>query len=222
MSPPSLGHFTPVGIERVPRHFGNVQQPRNSPAAPAANHHQLAADRARMLRQHRRLALALDRPRVLARLRMILARDERPEEAALGAASLPPHCGHRSFSSAERSCASRMSASDVDVVERLLRTARRSPSARCCQARSPSSTLSSSLFHLRREAHVEDVGELLHHHLLHALAERRREEAALLELDVVPVGERRDDAARTWTGGRCRAARAPSRGSPRRSAAAAR
>src|SRR3712207_8106164 len=31
MSPPSLGHFTPVGIERVPRHFGNLEQPRNSP-----------------------------------------------------------------------------------------------------------------------------------------------------------------------------------------------
>src|SRR5215210_2989073 len=31
MSPPSLGHFTPVGIGRVPRHLGKRLQPRNSP-----------------------------------------------------------------------------------------------------------------------------------------------------------------------------------------------
>src|SRR5512133_4403754 len=34
MSPPSLGHFTPVGMDRVPRHLGNVEQPRNSPERP--------------------------------------------------------------------------------------------------------------------------------------------------------------------------------------------
>src|ERR1019366_10048634 len=34
MSPPSLGHFTPVGMERVPRHFGKALHPRNSPERP--------------------------------------------------------------------------------------------------------------------------------------------------------------------------------------------
>src|SRR3712207_7668000 len=33
-SPPSFGHFTPVGMARVPRHFGKRLQPRNSPLLP--------------------------------------------------------------------------------------------------------------------------------------------------------------------------------------------
>src|SRR5204862_44291 len=33
-SPPSLGQKTPVGIDFVPRHLGNVEQPRNSPLRP--------------------------------------------------------------------------------------------------------------------------------------------------------------------------------------------
>ena len=42
------------------------------------------------------------------------------------------------------------------------------------------------LLHGGREIHIELIRELLDHHLLHALAERRGEETALLEFRVVP------------------------------------
>src|SRR5690606_25452639 len=49
-------------------------------------------------------------------------------------------------------------------------------------------------FHLRGEADIELAWELLHHHLLDALAEFGGEETPLLQLGIVPLGERRDDA----------------------------
>src|SRR5262245_50155728 len=56
------------------------------------------------------------------------------------------------------------------------------------------------LFHLRREAHVEDVGELLDHHLLDRFAHLGREEAALIQLDVAAIRQHRDDRrVRRWT-----------------------
>ena len=47
--------------------------------------------------------------------------------------------------------------------------------------------------HVSGEADIEFVRELLDHHLLHRFAQRRREEAALLEFGVMPVRQRRDD-----------------------------
>src|SRR5690348_11162631 len=51
-------------------------------AAALANHHRRAAEMTLVLRHHRLRALALERPCVLALLRMILAGEERSEEAA--------------------------------------------------------------------------------------------------------------------------------------------
>ena len=44
-----------------------------------------------------------------------------------------------------------------------------------------------------RESDVEDIGETLHHHLLHLLAELGGEEAALLELRIATIDESRND-----------------------------
>src|SRR5690606_615038 len=49
------------------------------------------------------------------------------------------------------------------------------------------------VLHLAGEAHVEEVREEPHEELRHRLAQRRGMEALLLELDVLPVHERRDD-----------------------------
>src|SRR6185437_14884924 len=60
-----------------------VAAPEELARTPAAHDHHLAAHRAREGREHRRHALALERPRVLACLRMVLTRDERAEESTL-------------------------------------------------------------------------------------------------------------------------------------------
>ena len=119
---------------------------------------------------------------VLAGLRMVLAGEERPEESA-ARSSLPPHSGHRSVaSSSTRSCASAISAPSPRL-RATWRTARRSPSAPSASPARPPRPCRAPL-HLGGELDVEDVGELLDHHLLDRLAELGREEAALLELHV--------------------------------------
>src|SRR3954468_22449829 len=146
---------------------------------------------AHVLRHHRLRALALERARVLAVLRMVLTGEEGTEEpaprlelsTAIGAAQL------RDLGEVVRR---RDESWRVDLVERLLKGF-----VELAQDALPlqlsALDLVQLLLHLRREAHVEDVRELLDHDLLDGLTELRREEAALLELDVAAVGEHRDD-----------------------------
>src|SRR5687768_2156089 len=55
-------------------------------------------------------------------------------------------------------------------------------------------------FHLRRESHVEDVGELFDHHLFDRLTKLRGEEALVLQFHLSAIGEHRDDRrVRRWT-----------------------
>src|SRR6185503_14484345 len=160
-------------------------------APPGADDHRRATELAHVLREHRLGLLTFDRSRVLALLRVILAGKERPEEAAarleLAAALGTARIRHRREIvrlGDERAGVDLVEPSRerrVEVLENLL------------PAEVTLFDLVELLFHLRREIHVEDVRELFDHHLLDALTKLRREEAALIELDVVPVAQHRDD-----------------------------
>src|ERR1035437_5565601 len=105
MSPPSFGHFTPVGIERVPRHFGKVLHPRNSPERPRrttiilphSGHGKLVNTGGTRSPWAGRVDL-----HDLGRFSHATKGPKSPPFAT----SLPPHNGHFSFTSAERSCVS--------------------------------------------------------------------------------------------------------------------
>src|SRR6185436_14972860 len=108
-SPPSLGQNTPVGIDFVPRHFGNVEQPRNSPLRPL---------RTTIIAPHTWHGMSvmrgLARSPLMGRVYLQVfgwfshARNG-PKNPPRGS-SLPPHSGQRTVASSERSCASAMSA----------------------------------------------------------------------------------------------------------------
>src|SRR3954462_5700717 len=144
-----------------------------------------------VLRHHRLRALALERPRVLAVLRMVLAGEERPEDPA-PRLELSTAIGAAQLGDLGEVVRRRDESWRVDLVERLLKGF-----VELAQDTLPlqlsALDLVQLLLRLRREAPVEDVRELLDHDLLDGLTELRREEAALLELDVAAVGEHRDD-----------------------------
>src|SRR5688572_18954907 len=108
MSPPSLGHFTPVGIERVPRHLGNLLQPRNSP---------LRLWRLSIIEPHSGHLYSVGSAFAFSPLSgrvnlQVLGWFSQPmygpKKPAFGS-SLPPQSGHFSVASADRSCASPIS-----------------------------------------------------------------------------------------------------------------
>src|SRR6185503_12357597 len=160
-------------------------------ASPLTNDHRCAAQMTFVLRHHRLGLLALDRPRVLAGLRMILAGEERSEEAAarleLAAAIRTARIRHRRevVGIGDEGGGIYFGQPQVErrpeVLEHFL------------PAEVSVFDLVELLLHLRGEVDVKDVGELLHHHLLDGLAELGGEEAALVELYVAAVGEHRDD-----------------------------
>src|SRR5687768_2013052 len=110
MSPPSFGHLTPVGIERVPRHFGNLLQPRNSPERPwritigSPHSWQISSVGWAGLRSPRSGRVYLHSFGWFSHAR------NGPKKPPRGT-SFPPHVGHFSVASADKSCASPISAS---------------------------------------------------------------------------------------------------------------
>src|SRR5206468_7797298 len=154
--------------------------------------HRLPAEMTRNVRHLRLRLLTLERPRVLAGLRVVLAGEERSEESAarleLAAAVGAPLVDDRAEIvrlGDERA--------ELHVLERLVE---RLPEILQDDAppELPFLDLVQLQLHPGGEVDVEDVGELLDHHLLHRLTELGREEATLLEIDVATIGQHADDA----------------------------
>ena len=155
------------------------------------HHHRFAAFLTHVLRELGWLLLALDGARVLARLGVIFAGHERPEEPTLGdelASTIGTLLG------GERRQIVGFTDEDVEivVVERGLER-RPEIGQRTHPAQFTVGDLVEFPFHLRGELHVEDGGKFLDHDLLHRLAQGRREEAALFERHIASFGEHRDD-----------------------------
>src|SRR5258708_20826 len=143
--------------------------------------------------RHPRLRLfALERARVLARLRVMLAGEERPEEAAAGLQSTAA-VGTPLVGNSREIVRLGDEVGELHVLERLVE---RLPEVaeHALPAEVTILDLVELQLHLGGESDVEDVGELLHHHALDLVAELGREEASLLERHVPPVGEPADDA----------------------------
>src|SRR5258705_8225018 len=110
MSPPSFGHLTPVGIDLVPRHFGNLLQPRNSPERPcrmtiiSPHSWQISLVGCAGLRSPRSGLVYLHSFGWFSQAR------NGPKNPPPGT-SFPPQVGHLSVASADKSCASPINAS---------------------------------------------------------------------------------------------------------------
>jgi hypothetical protein len=151
---------------------------------------------------------------------MVLAGEERPEEAA-ARLELAAAVGAALVDDGAEVVRSAMSAPNCTFLSDLSNGSQKSLRT----ARQPSSPLFDLVqlhLHAGGEVDVEDLGELLDHHLLHRLTELGGEETALLEVHVAAVGEHADDAGVRRRPADAEPLQLLDEDSPRRSAAAAR